>query len=208
MPRNQKGLAPIVIVLIVVSLIIIVGGYLIFFNPGFLTRSLIRNTPSATSQVPASEWSVYKSEDPKFSIRYPSDWSYEIKPKGYNPDNIQVVSFTPKTSSGDSDKINAVVVRVLDKKDATSLQDWVQKYATPTEEQKKVAEDNGYAIFAPTQLSNQKIGDKDVLNFTEEGFTVKAQGYLVASDKNVFIIVSAEGKATSIKEEIIKTLEF
>ncbi len=111
--RNQKGLAPILIVLILAAL---VGGYLVYQNyPKPTSSSKPTNQPSPTPDAsPApngagetATWKTYTNNQLSISFEYSPNWvvketndkTLEIKPKNYNQ-GISIVNLFVYSNPG------------------------------------------------------------------------------------------------------------
>lgn len=194
----------LIYVIIGVVLFALIIGYLGMQPGGFLLKWAIQNTPSQESSIPVSEWKTYESVNPKFSLKYPSDWVYQKGSEG-NEDNLLVINFFPG-GEGNTRKFSTVVLRVLDKKDALNLQDWVNKYTTSVEEN---ASQEKFVLYGAKEITDIKIGEKNVITYTFNTFTAgKAEGILVMSDKYVFAFVNSAGKTQNIKLKMIKSLAY
>jgi hypothetical protein len=98
---------------------------------------------------------------------------------------------------------------VLDKKGATTLQDWVNKYTTHYDQSAKEVEGKGYILNKVTNVSNDKIGAKNVIQYSTDTVSAgKADGVLVASDKYIFVLIGLSGKAEDVRKQMAESLTF
>lgn len=73
---NSKGLAPILIVVIIAA--VLGGGFLVYQNQGKLQQTKVEeNAPAPV--VDSSSWQTVNYEMCKFSLKYPSDWKVTRK---------------------------------------------------------------------------------------------------------------------------------
>ncbi|MDO8658105.1 MAG: hypothetical protein Q7K55_05165 [Candidatus Levybacteria bacterium] len=204
---SSSGRTTIYVIVGIVLLVLIVG-YLGIQPGGFLLKWMIQNAPSQESSIPVSEWKTYESINPKFSLKYPSDWVYQVE-SVENSTDLFLVTFLPG-GGDDVKKLSAEVLRVLDKKDAISLQDWVNKYTTSDDTADKTDTPGGkYILYGVKDITDIKIGEINAISYTFDTFSGgKAEGTLVMSDKYVFAFVNSIGKAQTIKPEMIKSLTY
>lgn len=77
---TQKGLVPILIVLILAAL---VGGYLVYqkqAKPTSYTQPTIQPSPTAD---PTANWKTYKDSEIGYMLEYPNNWSIKTHPIRY-----------------------------------------------------------------------------------------------------------------------------
>ncbi len=130
---NQKGLAPILIVLIVAAL---VGGYLIYTNYSnnriktvsqhqVSTSQTPQPIPQASSSAETSNWKTYTNSQDKYMFNNPSNWKLKEEPiaKG---ESRTVFLYTGSTVL-DKD-YQVVIIHVNDNSDNLSIEDYVKKY--------------------------------------------------------------------------------
>jgi len=202
--NSQKG-STLLWLIIGVILLIIVVGYMGIKPGGFLSKYVMQNIPSTSSSVPYEQWLTYDGTNPKFSVKYPSDWGYQIR-EGGESGNLIVLQFMPKGGSTEA-KVNNVAVRVLDRKNATTLQDWVNKYTTRFTPDDPAAQDRGYTLYKVKDISNAKVGEKDIVSFSTDTVAAgQADGTIIASDKYVFIFIGLSGKAEDVRSKMISSL--
>lgn len=122
---KQKGLAPILIIFLVV--ISLVGGYLVYKYVGFCGRSCIDeskvfpNPASFTKQSPqptptpdeTTNWKTYTNKRYRYSIKYPASWFI------CNSDDTIIFINSQQTDCG-SAGLNDVSIFVDDKSDLTA----------------------------------------------------------------------------------------
>lgn len=102
MKNNQKGFAPVLLILIAVA--VIVGGVYLYTQNSQKEESklgiIIENSVSTTEKTQSTQktnedWKTYRDEKYGFEFQYPSTWFVQVKNDG------ELLSFT-KTSSGPS----------------------------------------------------------------------------------------------------------
>lgn len=120
--RSQKGLAPIIIILIVVGIVAISGGVYwwqksapkenvpapTFTAPTAPTSPTSIPTPTAPTPSPTptpkpdetSNWKIYQSERLGFEIKYPENWVSEEKYKHINQVGFYPIGTPPLYSGG------------------------------------------------------------------------------------------------------------
>lgn len=74
MPKNQKGLAPILIVILVV---LIVGGYFVYSN--YSTNQTQPEPTETPNPDETAGWQTYINTEYKYSLKYPQGWTVEAK---------------------------------------------------------------------------------------------------------------------------------
>lgn len=204
---SSSGGRVLIYVIIGIVLFALIIGYLGIQPGGFLLKWAIQNAPSQESLVPVSEWKTYESVNPKFSLKYPSDWVYQVE-SVENTTNLFLVAFSPE--GGDNvKKLSTIVLRVLDRKDAVNLQDWVNKYTTSDDTLSGEDTPGGkYILYSVKDINDIKVGEISAISYTFNTFGGKAEGTLIMSDKYVFAFVNSAGKAQNIKPEMIKSLSY
>ncbi len=204
--NSQKGSTLLWLIIGVVLLIVVVG-YVGIKPGGFLSKYILQNASSTSSSVPYEQWLTYEGTNPKFSVKYPSDWGYQIR-EGDESGNLIVLQFMPKGGSTEA-KVNNVTVRVLDRENATTLQDWVNKYTTRLAPDDPTVQGKDYTLYKVKDISNAKVGERDVINFSTDTVAAgQADGTMIASDKYVFIFIGLSEKAEDIRSKMISSLSF
>lgn len=82
--NNQKGIAPIIIALIVA--VVLGGGYFIVKQQGN-KKSEVKLISTQTSATDTSDWKIYKNDKYGFEIKLPSDWQVILNQNANNANN-------------------------------------------------------------------------------------------------------------------------
>lgn len=149
--KFQRGSALLIIIAVisVTVLLLLVAGILFVSNPqSFLNsyfKQLTNKEVTLSSTVPFEQWISYESLDPKFTVKYPTDWVYSVSGQN-NSDHLLSVSFYPD-SENKRDKLNGVIIRVFDRKNASTLDDWVSQYASLSDNEALAAKENDHSHF-------------------------------------------------------------
>lgn len=209
-PKSSSSGRTFIYVIFGIVIFALVVGYLGIQPGGFISKTMIQKVPSQNSQVPFEQWSTYSNENPKFSIKYPTDWVYQIREGSGAPDNLLTVAFLPNTGNA-IDKTNVIMVKVLNRKDAVSLQDWVNKYTTRlySDVAAEQGKDKGVALFGVDSISNTKIGNRDAITYIFKSNSAgEANGVILMSENYVVSLLSLQGKAEDTKAKMIESLSF
>lgn len=123
MKNNQKGLTPIVVIVIIALLL---GGYLLYQNQN-KQIVITPETPTSTNDETAT-WQTYTNSNEGFSIKYPPDWKIFQPPYDRNQTNYIIGFSKPlkEVSSQETDPvIYGISVYVFDPKGATSADEYI-----------------------------------------------------------------------------------
>lgn len=203
---SQKGFSPLFVIVGIVVVVVIIG-YVGLQPGGFLSKKLVQDIPSQNSSAPVNQWLTFESTDPIFSVKYPSDWVYQKAGEG-NSDNLIALTFIPKEANAAA-KANGVTLRVLSKKNATNLQDWVNKYTTHYAQDDTTVEGKGYILYKVKSISNTKVGERDAITYSLETVAAgKGDGTILASDKYIFVFLGLSGKAEDVRNQMISSLSY
>ncbi len=128
---SQKGLTPILIVLILAALI---GGYVLYSRQKSSTPSSLqpfdsaqgKPTPQTSSSAEMANWKTYTNIPNGFSIKYPSEWN--VKENTYNKSDLPKFSVTIMPPSKPDIEFPPIIgVRVYDNSSSLTLENFVKK---------------------------------------------------------------------------------
>lgn len=201
--RKQRGSVLVVILLVIVVLVVV--GFITLQPGGLLSKALIQNLPTKDTSAPISQWVAYESTDPKFTLKYPPDFTYK-KMQGEN--NVFALAFQP--SEGGLAKVNSIVLRVLNRNNAPSLQDWANKYVISYESDDERVQDKGYVLFGVKDMNNATVGGKKAITYTLDNPYIggKSEGTMLMSNQYVFVFLHPQGKADSTYKQMVESLAY
>lgn len=162
---NQKGLAPIIIILLIVVLIL---GFLVYsgkINLGY--KTVLLNGPSPVPAISTDEtanpdpigenWKTYTSKTNTYIFKYPGNWPL-LETNLLSKDQIEGIYFSPNPSSTSADNTIAVVETFKDGR-IKSLDDYkrifLYDYGKPSSSFVDLNETsvNGYKAISYTRIA-------------------------------------------------------
>ena len=122
--------------------------------------------------------------------------------------NVLALAFQP--AEGGLAKINSVVLRVLDRNNAPSLQDWTNKYVISYDSNDERVQGKGYILFGVKDMNNTTVGGKEAIIYTLENPYVsgKSEGTMLMSDQYVFVFLHPQGKADNTYKQMVESLSY
>lgn len=209
----QKGLSPIVVVLLIV---LGIGGYLIYQNQNKTTPTQETTQSSVTQSDKTANWKVYTNTVQGYSVRYPLDWF--VQSTGSETLNGKFVSITNydsallKTAPPARDIVSiAIVIPSVSTEKDQSIEEFY----------KKMIEDNNFGKVN-YKSSQTKIAGSDALKIMpSEGSSILTSYLVRVPNKNYILEIAllppsrvtpspspTDSEITYIFEQIASSLNF
>lgn len=115
----QKGLAPILIVLLIA---LGIGGYFIYSNESNHRSQTIQPSPRSIDET--MNWKTYTSKNEPFTFKYPNNWVLRE-----DPPNADMKTVVVQTGPFD-DNYQSVLVSVINNPNNLSIEDYVKEGLT------------------------------------------------------------------------------
>ncbi|MBI2019833.1 hypothetical protein HYS94_00220 [Candidatus Daviesbacteria bacterium] len=203
---NQKGLAPILIVILIAAAI---GGYFIYKNQNKVAP-VVQKTPQPlpTSSDETTNWKTYNEANSGFVIKYPNSWNQ------FNlPDNtggyVTKIVLTPQTENLLNKNTNGITIGVLNLniKDCTDSAD----YSNTEFNEYLRLKDDLYPDLEIEQLNLQGINGYVIYKGSPGAVAQRGpEAYIFQCPKEIQISFDPTGieNSTQLFDQILSTLKF
>lgn len=194
---KEKGLAPIIIVLLIA---LGIGGYLVYQNQNKTTPIPPQQTEQAIDKT--ANWKLYTNKTYGYSIKYPPE--FYVKP----PITEKIVTFVfekDKSSQDDPEKFLLIPTIGLFTFEGKSLEDQVAHFKSSGKA----------AILKQVEIAGNKAyrAENINVNVIDNYTTISEIGTTVAKNNNLFIInvrgsLNQQPELVSIYNQMLTTFRF
>lgn len=193
--------------LILIIAVIIMGfGFLLWGTGAFqlLGFNSFVATPQVTTAVLPTKTQAFKKYENRnlgLTLLYPSNYSYADKTKT-NANNLLALSFLAAPGS------DTMLLRVLPKKTATTLQEWMTAYTTSFQKMDSRTAGKSYLLYGVTNIQYKTLAGRQAAVFSIGDQVEVAEATLFMSKSYVVFLTHPINKLGAAYQQIISSLAF